>query len=197
LKNAQFLQEKTNYSRILQCALQILKYLTNIDRVIGERSKLVILTISLFILGTAFLLLGWRWKNPPSEEVVTALKGVSHLKKELHKIQDQVNVHVFEETLQKTRLMKLADELEGMVRAEAYQDEEEQKETAELYPLRTKDPIDKRKDASVGQQGLSPKYQEVLTMAANGQCIAEIAQHLLLSQDAVRMVLKTQSQGGV
>lgn len=45
------------------------------------------------------------------------------------------------------------------------------------------------------KRNISPKYQEVLELAAKGHRIPEIAQHLLLSQDAVMMVLQTQSEG--
>lgn len=45
------------------------------------------------------------------------------------------------------------------------------------------------------KRNISPKYQEVLELAAKGHRIPEIAQHLLLSQDAVMMVLQTQSKG--
>jgi hypothetical protein len=43
---------------------------------------------------------------------------------------------------------------------------------------------------------ISPKYQEVLELAAQGQRIPDIAQRLLLSQDAVMMVLRTHPKGG-
>ena len=157
----------------------------------------MILTICLFLSGVVFLLLGWRWQNPPSDEVLTALKGLTYLKKDLQRIQDQVDMHVLEEKLQRTKLMELRDaELEGVVRREPYRNEDEQREKGKLYSLTTKEPAKKHRDLSHRQRNLAPKYQEVLAMAANGQRIPEIAQHLLLSQDAVRMVLRTQSQGG-
>lgn len=158
----------------------------------------MILTICLFLSGVVFLLLGWRWQNPPSDEVLTALKGLTYLKKDLQRVQDQVDVHVLEEKLQRTKLMELRDaELEGVVLRQPYRNEDEQKEKGKLYSLTTKEPLKKHKDLAHQQRNLAPKYQEVLAMAANGQQISEIAQHLLLSQDAVSMVLRTQSQGGV
>jgi hypothetical protein len=47
------------------------------------------------------------------------------------------------------------------------------------------------------QPNISPKYQEVLELAARGHRIPEIAQRLLLSQDAVGMVLRTQQKGKI
>ncbi|WP_407314591.1 DNA-binding response regulator [Desulfosporosinus sp. SB140] len=144
-----------------------------------------------------FLLLGWRWQNPPSDEVLTALKGVSYLKKEMQRVQNQIDVHVLEDKLQRTKMMELRDaEPKSIGQREPNRNEDEQKEKGKLYSLTIKEPGRKHKDSPQRQGNLSPKYQEVLALAANGQGIPEIAQCLLLSQDAVRMVLKTQSQGG-
>ena len=43
---------------------------------------------------------------------------------------------------------------------------------------------------------ISSKFTEILELAAQGQRIPEIAQQLIISQDAVRMVLSMQSKGG-
>ncbi len=43
---------------------------------------------------------------------------------------------------------------------------------------------------------ISSKFTEILELAAQGQPIPEIAQQLIISQDAVRMVLSMQSKGG-
>lgn len=42
---------------------------------------------------------------------------------------------------------------------------------------------------------ISPKYQQVLELAARGRRVPEIAQALTISQDAVQMVLKTRPKG--
>lgn len=48
------------------------------------------LTIVLFLMGIIFLLLGWRWQNPPSNEVIAALKGVAQLKRQTEKLRDDL-----------------------------------------------------------------------------------------------------------
>ena len=46
------------------------------------------------------------------------------------------------------------------------------------------------------ERNISSKFTEILELAAHGQGIPEIAQHLFISQDAVSMVLSMQSKGG-
>lgn len=48
------------------------------------------LTIVLFLMGIIFLLLGWRWQNPPGNEVIAALKGVAQLKRQTEKLRDDL-----------------------------------------------------------------------------------------------------------
>ena len=136
-----------------------------------------ILSLVLFFLGVVFLFLGWRWQNPPNEEAKTALKGLAYLKREITRVQDQVNV--LEDKVQKAKQAELrAVDLK----------ETEFKETKptgnEPAEIELKLP-----------RFISPKYQEVLELAARGQRVPEIAQNLSLSQDAVLMVLKTQPKG--
>lgn len=142
-----------------------------------------ILPIILFLLGVVSLLLGWRWQSSPSEEAITALKGLAYLKREIIRVQDQVHVHVLEDKVQRTK----QNELRELELKEA-----ELKRKSNLYVLSAKD---QKASGSVWvepQRNISPKYQEVLELAARGQRIPEIAERLLLSQDAVSMVLRTQ-----
>lgn len=48
---------------------------------------MTLLSIILFILGIGFLILGWRWQSPQDTELLAALKGLVHLKRELEKVQ--------------------------------------------------------------------------------------------------------------
>ena len=149
-----------------------------------------ILTIILFLLGVAFIILGWRWQSPPSEEIVTALKGFAYLKKELIGVQEQVRVHILEDRIQRSKETK------------SDKDEFEKTESkSKLYVINAKD-----QNGSIGRveemrpqplDNISPKYQEVLELAAQGLRIPEIAQCMMISQDAVRMVLQTQPKGGI
>lgn len=178
-----------------------------------------ILPIILFLLGTVFLFLGWRWQSPPNEEAMTALKGLAYLKREILRVQDQV--HSLEEKIlaqqiqlqesvlttreHNAREHKAIEHNAGEYREienrkieyrEVEQREIERKEKSKLYSLKTKAESERISGGGVEPtRNLSPKYQEVLVLAAKGHRIPEIAQHLLLSQDAVMMVLQTQSKG--
>lgn len=135
-----------------------------------------LLPILLFILGIGFIFLGWRWQNPSNEEALTALKGLAYLKNDIIQVQDQVN-ELEGKLLQFKELdLQRSEQIVNDKENETKQTEPCQK--TEHYPL------------------LPPKYQEILEMAANGCRIPEIAQSLVLSQDAVRMVLRMHPDGG-
>ncbi len=167
------------------------------------------LPIILFLLGVAFLFLGWRWQSPPNEEAMTALKGLAYLKREILRVQDQV--HILEDKIHTVQQIELKEatlrETERRViehietqrreseRGEIERREIELKEKSKLYPLKSKEQRERIGGGVETKRNISPKYQEVLDLAAKGHRIPEIAQYLLLSQDAVMMVLKTQSKG--
>jgi len=172
--------------------------------VIGRKgdSFLGNLPIVLFLLGVVFLFLGWRWQSVPNEEAMTALKGLAYLKREIIRVQDQV--HSLEDRIQTTQQIEIKQcsesallrEIEhGKVKhREVERREIEGKQKSKLYSLKIKE--DRTSGGGVGpNRNISPKYQEVLELAAKGHRIPEIAEHLLLSQDAVMMVLQTQSKG--
>lgn len=153
-----------------------------------------ILPVVLFFLGVVFLLLGWRWQSKPSEEAMTALKGLAYLKREILRVQDQVQEHVLEEEMLRTNQNEIK-EVELMEPNKAVDCLVESRETGKLFMLTPHDP----RESSGGDEprrNILPKYQEVLELAAQGQRVQEIAQRLSLSQDAVRMVLRTQAKGG-
>ena len=135
----------------------------------------MILTISLFLLGIGFILLGWRWQTSSNDEVLTVLRGLTHLKNDLQRIQKQVDDHVWEDKVQAAQEFTRSN----------------------LIELAAKETLKSQDEVLQRPQVLAPKYQEALALAANGQRIPEIAQKLLISQDAVRMVLITRIQGGV
>jgi hypothetical protein len=163
------------------------------------------LQIILFLLGVVFLFLGWRWQNPPNEEAMTALKGLAYLKREILQVQDQV--HSLEDKLKTAQQIELKEsasreiERKEIQRKEVEHEEIEHREIecnkkSQLYALKTKERRERTSGGGVElKRNISPKYQEVLDLAAKGHGIPEIAHHLLLSQDAVMMVLKTQSEG--
>ena len=149
-----------------------------------------ILTSILFLLGVVFLFLGWRWQSPPNEEAMTALKGLAYLKREIIRVQEQV--HILEDRVQTSQQI----ELKEAALSEIEHREVEGKQDDKLYSLEIKEDRDRLSGIGVEpKRNISPKYQEVLELAAAGHRIPEIAQHLLLSQDAVMMVLQTQSKG--
>lgn len=63
-----------------------------------------ILPIVLFVVGAAFLFLGWRWQSTPNEEALTALKGLAYLKREISHVQNQV--HELEEKMKIERVQE-------------------------------------------------------------------------------------------
>ena len=153
------------------------------------------LPIVLFLLGVVFLFLGWRWQSPPNEEAMTALKGLAYLKREILRVQDQVRI--LEDKIQTVQQIEFKESaLREIEHREVDRREIERKKKNILYSLKTKE---QRERVSGGggepKRNIPPKYQEVLELAAKGHRIPEIAQHLLLSQDAVMMVLQTQSKG--
>ncbi|HBP64223.1 MAG TPA: response regulator [Desulfosporosinus sp.] len=158
------------------------------------------LPIVLFLLGVVFLILGWRWQSPPSEEAMTALKGLAYLKREIIRVQNQV--HSLEDKIQTTQQIELKEsrlreiDTTEIETREAERIKIEQNEKSKLYSLKTREQSQIiRGDGVEPKRNISPKYQEVLELAAEGHRIPEIAQQLLLSQDAVMMVLQTQSKG--
>ena len=160
------------------------------------------LPIVLFLLGVVFLFLGWGWQSPPNEEAMTALKGLAYLKREILRVQDQV--HHLEDKIQ-TQKIELIESTHREIRHKEIEYQEiqhremeqqiEHKEKSKLYSLKTKEQIERISGGGVEpKRNISPKYQEVLELAAKGHRIPEIAQHLLLSQDAVMMVLQTHAK---
>lgn len=163
-----------------------------------------VLPIILFLLGVGFLFLGWRWQNPSNEEALTALKGLAYLKREIIRV--EVHVQDLEGKLLKFEEIdfpiveyreaefkeKEAKELESK---ELLSSQLQSIEKSNLNVLNVKDNRARSHEVELQPQ-LTPKYQEVLELAANGERIPEIAQRLFLSQDAVRMVLCLQSKGG-
>ncbi|WP_242832430.1 DNA-binding response regulator [Desulfosporosinus orientis] len=150
--------------------------------------------------------MGWRWNNTPDEETLTALKGLAYLKKELVRVQDQVidlegklleaKEDNLPEVMQKEILIK---ENETEVLEPKTNEFESQQfallKNAAFEGFNSTETRRPNNGAEVNSQ-LSPKYQEVLELAAGGECIPDIAQRLFLSQDAVAMVLRMQPDGG-
>lgn len=152
------------------------------------------LPIVLFLLGVVFLFLGWRWQSIPNEEAMTALKGLAYLKREIIRVQDQV--HSLEDRIQTSQQIEIKQCAESALHREIEHREVEGKQKSKLYSLKIKEDRDRISGGGVEpSRNISPKYQEVLELAAKGHRIPEIAEHLLLSQDAVMMVLQTQSKG--
>jgi len=220
------------------------------------------LPIILFLLGVAFLLLGWRWKSLPSQEAMTALKGLGYLKREILRVQEQIQTHILEDKAQRTNQIERKEvglkevippkvgsgdvevkefkprvagysdvEVKGHkprvagysdlevkefklnelgfreVEAKGFKPEEAGFSEVEVRETERKK-VEHQEAEGTGrsklrvlntknQPNISPKYQEVLELAARGHRIPEIAQRLLLSQDAVGMVLRTQQKGKI
>lgn len=165
-----------------------------------------VLPVILFLCGVGFLFLGWRWQNTPDEETMTALKGLAYLKKEIERVQDQVLE--LEEKLLEAGENKLSEDRPKELLVKGNSPEETQSEPKEfesrqisLIKNTTLDGLNsgekfKRNAGAERNSQLLPKYREVLELAAGGEGIPDIAQRLLLSQDAVSMILRMQPNGG-
>lgn len=184
-----------------------------------------ILPIILFFLGVVFLLLGYFWNSPNKETVlalkglaylkneISMLQDKVLVLEEKIKNNNQIDQIGFKELIPteadlKKVGLKEVESKEIEFRKEELKKEEpmevelpetdhtvnDSKGKNKLYVLNTKDQRESS-GRSEPQRNISPKYQEVLELAADGQPIQEIAQRLSLSQDAIRMVLRTQ-QGG-
>lgn len=159
------------------------------------------LPIVLFLLGVVFLILGWRWQSPPNEEAMIALKGLAYLKREIIRVQDQV--YRLEEKIQTTHQngiissgRKEVEINEVEVEARKIEVVKIEHKDSNLYSLKTNEQSQIISGGGVEpKRNISPIYQEVLELAAKGHHISEIAQQLLLSQDAVMMVLQMHSKG--
>lgn len=148
------------------------------------------------------MFLGWRWQSPSNEEAMTALKGLAYLKSEILRVQDQV--HVLEDKIHRVTQIERKEielkETECKEKCKLYslnvKDQRERSGEVEILPL-GEDPVNQSSTDSMSQpqRKISPKYQEVLELAENGQLIPEISQRLQLSQDAVMMVLRTHQKG--
>ncbi|HBW36024.1 MAG: hypothetical protein VR66_01425 [Peptococcaceae bacterium BRH_c23] len=230
-----------------------------------------IIPLGLFLLGVVFLLIGWRWQSPRSEENLTVFKGLAYLRSEILRVQDRV--HVLEDEVLKTKLLynsgenkpvvvdnkdldikannekvavskELQDQKTGLKKLEHQEIGLKEPEHQEIklngvgpgkvelkkVGLNGAEPIQKARiysispqeqrersntaakrrldekaesrlrasnDAPLADHHISGKFREVIELAAQGQRIPEISQRLLISQDAVRMVLSMQSKGGV
>lgn len=153
-----------------------------------------ILPILLFLLGVCFLILGWRWQNPPNEEALTALKGMAHLKKELIGVQDKL--YDLEGKLLEYKLKDIQEAEHKEIMSKEKEIKVEEPKLKEFDPRQIQSNNIDEPNIPKPNTLLSPKYQEVLDLAATGQRIPEIAQRLLISQDAVRMVLRMRPNGG-
>lgn len=167
-----------------------------------------VLPVILFLCGVGFLFLGWRWQNTPDEETMTALKGLAYLKKEIERVQDQV-LELEEKLVEvEGRENKLPEDRPQELLVKKSSPEVPQSEPKEFesrqFSLIKNTALDglnsgeklKRNTVTERNSQLLPKYREVLELAAGGEEIPDIAQRLLLSQDAVRMILRMQPNGG-
>lgn len=165
-----------------------------------------ILPILLLLLGVGFIVLGLRWQNPPNEEAITALKGLAYLKREIIRVQDHVydlEGKLLESKVKQTKdveqiaaMLKEKEDVLGVPGQENLKSPSKEISIPNDVYIREKVKSAEADPVPSPNLNLSPKYQEVLELAASGQRIPDIASRLLLSQDAVKMVLSMQPNGG-
>lgn len=183
---------------------------------------MTLLTIILFLLGIGILILGWRWQSPQDTELLAALKGLVHLKRELEKVEG--NLQALEGRVE--RLPVTTQESDKFLKDLVSEAVMALQSTELLEPVISGSPagetgVKKTNTGFAAEQDFRPwpleevgiasaiesnegirdnalpeKYLKVLEMADAGLTLKEIARELSLSQDAVGLVLRTYPRGG-
>lgn len=165
----------------------------------------MVLPLILLCLGIVVILYALRKQNSMEEDLMTALKGLVHLKKEITRVED--DLYDIKKTVKESSAEnqgaksnpqavtiepKKTDEKETTVTQPVfgYAQQYQQTENTVLYIEREKQV---RKESQ--RTALPDKYQRVLMMNRQGYPEKEIAQDLGLSQDAVNLILRTHVKG--
>lgn len=146
----------------------------------------------LLILGIIFLFLGWRWRNPPDTDIIAALKGLAMLKKEMKDLKEDVKY--IDAKVDQTVAILLEEKNPYTPVSEQNDQSAEIIEPKENIPERASRSKNQFFKISNNITVLPEKYREVLDLAEQGLSVAEIADRLSISQDAVTMVLSTSAK---
>lgn len=139
--------------------------------------------VVLLFVGIIIILWGWRSENKSGQNMITALKGIAILRKEMDVLQMEVRSleSRIDQALEILLVILEKPENEQAMEAAAFETVAAEKQDSLFY----------RK--SDGQKmSSSAKYDEVVILAQQGCTVTEIADKLAISQDAVCMVLNTQ-----
>jgi DNA-directed RNA polymerase specialized sigma subunit len=134
-------------------------------------------------MGAVFLILGWRWQYPPNNELLTAMKGMVHLKSEIHKLEED--------------MLSLNEKLENKLFPPIAQDQFlsaycKHNTLVNQEDINSKDNGDTIDNRNTDNGDTLPeKYQQVLELADYDLTVPEISEKLGMSQDAVIMVMRT------
>ena len=168
-------------------------------------------TFVLVALGILVLILGWRWQNQPSNEVMAALKGIAQLKRltewlrdDLYALEDRVVQHEQNSGGEswaevELRLHEIRQEeervLQSLAQAQAQARFDIQTGTGDKYAataVRTVNKFASSFASGLEQVTMVPeKYRNIIELDQFGMTVPEIAGRLGFSQDAVSMVLRT------
>ncbi len=164
-----------------------------------EGIEVTVLPVLLFIAGIVFLLLGWRWQNPPSTEVLTAMKGLAHLKREINRLEEDLTtldekIDNKEQglTAESPEWRRMETKLLEIVRENQVQEINGQA----LKLTNSENTNDENNCDENNWSTLPEKYRKVLEFAQYNFTVSEISKQLGISQDAVTMVLRTYQRGG-
>lgn len=143
---------------------------------------MTVLSLLLFFIGAVLLILGWRWQYPTSNEFLTAMKGMVHLKSEINRLEKELNS--FNEKLVDKQFSPLAQDqiLSAYSKHNIILDDVNSKDIG--------DTLD-NSDTSSNEDALPEKYQQVLELVNYDFTVSEISEKLRMSQDAVIMVMRT------
>jgi len=145
----------------------------------------------LLVGGLLFLFLGWRWQHDDDneKEVLVILKSLANLKHDVTRLEDRVkSLEIIISQRQPVQKVEI-------IGAQQLDNWERTLEEKQVNTTKTKDNRPKRgkkeRISEAETHVLPDKYQRVLELAEQGLPPQEIAKDLVISQDAVVMVLRT------
>lgn len=176
---------------------------------------MTLLTFVLLLLGIFFLFMGWRWQNPPNDDVMTALKGLVHLKRELSEVRESIHyleqkaeeseklkIHItqaYKNDLVYKQNMEIAASLQDLKISADKQEPTEKTDTQTIsrnFRAKLDSSLDSSKEIERPLPALPDRYRQALELAEFGLSVQEIAHRMSLSQDAVNLILRTHQWGG-
>ncbi|MFA6807730.1 MAG: hypothetical protein WCR27_01930 [Eubacteriales bacterium] len=137
-------------------------------------------TVVLLLLGIIFIFFGWRCKNETNEDILTSLKGLAGLKKEIRELKQQIRY--VDAKLDQTISVVMENEIQ-------------KKQSAKEKIKLTEDKLELNSSNSNIKSNNSKMYKDVILRHGQHMPVPKIAEQLSISQDAVSMIIRTYQRG--